>query len=44
MVIPERQSLYPKGMPSSASRVIAYAWFVWNKNYTGRPQLGWIQE
>jgi hypothetical protein len=33
----QRPSLYLKN-----SGMICYAWFVWEKGYTGRPQIDWI--
>lgn len=44
LVFCKRQNLYPKGMPNSAGGVIAYAWFIWNKIYKGKPQIDWIND
>lgn len=28
--------------PEKASKAVCYAWFVWEKGYTGKPQISWI--
>jgi len=39
----KRQTLHPPGIVVRTGGIIAYAWFVWDKEYSGRPYLDWIQ-
>jgi len=40
-----RITMFPNGIKTSnASGTIAYAWFVWDKNYEGSPQIEWIND
>lgn len=42
-VFSRRLQIWRNGVPDSrASGMIAFAWFVWEHGYTGRPELGWI--
>ncbi len=43
-VFRQRQSLYRNGVNenSSAGGMIAFAWFVWERGYSGKPMIGWI--
>lgn len=41
-VFSKRQTLTPKGFPTKKHGTITYAWFVWEKVYSGVPQLDWI--
>ena len=38
-----RQSIYKNGITTANSGLIAYAWFVWDKSYSGKPQIDWIK-
>lgn len=38
----KRVSLYKGGVKMKNSGMIAYAWFVWDKDYIGRPSIEWI--
>lgn len=38
----KRLTLTANGVPMKNSGMIAYAWFVWNKEYKGEPKLDWI--
>lgn len=38
----KRVSLYKDGVKMKNSGMIAYAWFVWDKNYVGLPTIEWI--
>lgn len=38
----KRVTLYKGGKKMKNSGMIAYAWFVWDKNYVGRPTIQWI--
>jgi len=40
----KRQKIYAKGIIGKNSGLIAYAWFVWDKNYKGKPTIEWIPE
>jgi len=39
-----RVKIYKKGIKTKNSGLIAYAWFVWDKDYKGEPTIGWINE
>lgn len=42
-VFSNRVTMYPHGDPAPKNGgTIAYAWFVWEKGYTGQPEIGWI--
>lgn len=42
-VFSKRVTMYPHGEPEPKNGgTIAYAWFVWQKGYTGQPEIGWI--
>ena len=38
----KRVSLYKGGIKMKNSGMIAYAWYVWDKNYIGKPLIEWI--
>ena len=38
----KRVSLYKNGVKMKNSGMIAYAWFVWDKDYVGKPTIEWI--
>jgi len=40
----KRQKITIRGEPMKNSSMIAYAWFVWDKEYTGKPTIEWILE
>lgn len=40
----KRQPLTIRGEEMKNSSMIAYAWFVWDKAYSGKPTLSWILE
>jgi len=40
-VFSKRQTLSPRGEVATGG-LIAYAWFVWDKSYDGKPTLDWI--
>jgi len=40
----KRQPIYKNGIIGENSGLIAYAWFVWDKNYKGEPFIEWIKE
>ena len=37
-----RVTLYKDGKKMKNSGMIAYAWFVWDRNYSGKPTIEWI--
>jgi len=39
-----RVKIYKKGIKTKNSGLIAYAWFIWDKDYQGEPTIGWINE
>lgn len=41
-VFMRRLNMTRNGEPMTGSGMIAFAWFVWEKNYIGRPMIGWI--
>lgn len=43
-VFSKRLTMYRAGIPSATDSggMIAFAWFVWEHGYTGKPTLGWI--
>ena len=43
-VFSKRQKIYAEGKIGKNSGLIAYAWFVWDKNYSGKPYLDWIND
>lgn len=38
----KRVTLYKDGVKMKNSGMIAYAWYVWDKNYDGKPTIEWI--
>lgn len=42
-VFSERITFYPSGVKRAGNGTTAYAWFVWDKEYTGPTQLAWIK-
>ena len=44
LVFSKRQTLHPEGVIVTTGGTIAYAWFVWNKEYKGHPQIDWIND
>ena len=38
----KRVTLYKDGKKMKNSGMIAYAWFVWERNYVGKPSIEWI--
>ena len=38
----KRVTLYKGGIKMKNSGMIAYAWYVWDKNYVGEPTIKWI--
>ena len=38
-----RQKIYANGIIGKNAGLIAYAWFVWDKGYTGKPTIEWIK-
>jgi len=43
-VFSKRQTLHPKDVTVTTGGTIAYAWFLWNKEYVGKPKIGWIND
>ena len=41
-VFSKRQKIYKNGDVGKNSGLIAYAWFVWDKDYNGKPTIEWI--
>jgi len=41
-VFRKRLKIYAYGKMGKNSGLIAYAWFIWDKNYTGLPTIDWI--
>ena len=41
-VFRRRLKIYANGIMGKNSGLIAYAWFVWDKNYQGLPTIDWI--
>jgi len=39
-----RQKIYANGKIGKNSGLIAYAWFVWDKNHKGEPTIEWIPQ
>jgi len=40
----KRVTLYKDGIKMKNSGMIAYAWYVWDKDYKGKPTIEWINE
>ncbi len=38
----KRLKIYKKGVVGKNAGLIAYAWFVWDKSYYGKPMIDWI--
>jgi len=38
----KRLPIYKKGIKTKNSGLICYAWFIWDKNYEGKPIIEWI--
>ena len=41
-VFKSRLTLYRDGIKMTNSGMIAFAWFVWERGYTGKPVIGWV--
>jgi hypothetical protein len=41
-IFKKRVTLTRNGEPSRNGGMIAFAWYVWEKNYKGKPTIGWI--
>jgi hypothetical protein len=41
-VFSERITFYPKGVKVTGSGTTAYAWFVWDKDHSGKTELNWF--
>lgn len=39
----DRLKIYKEGIVGKNSGLIAYAWFVWDKDYKGKPTIEWIK-
>jgi len=39
----KRVNIYKNGIVGKNSGLIAYAWFVWDKEYSGQPMVEWIK-
>jgi len=37
-----RQPMYQNGVVTTTSNAVMYAWFIWEKGFTGDPRLTWI--
>lgn len=42
LVFRKRLSMTRNGKPPRGSGMIAFAWFIWEKNYSGKPVIGWL--
>jgi len=42
LVFSNRQPMYKNGEVKYKSSAIAYAWYIWDKDYVGQPQIDWI--
>lgn len=42
LVFCRRQKIYKKGIIGKNAGLIAYAWFIWDKDYKGEPTIDWI--
>ena len=42
-VFSERITFYPKGAARAGGGTTAYAWFVWDKNYSRATELAWFR-
>ena len=41
-VFSERLNLYRNGIDNGGSGMIAFAWFVWQRGYSGKPMIEWL--
>jgi hypothetical protein len=41
-VFSNRLSLYPGDQPNRGGGSLAFAWFIWEHSYVGKPQIDWI--
>lgn len=41
-VFSKRLTMYREGKPTGEGGMLAFAWFVWEHGYTGKPTLGWL--
>jgi hypothetical protein len=41
-VFSKRLTTYREGKPTGEGGMLAFAWYVWEHGYTGKPTLGWI--
>ena len=44
LVFCKRQQVYHADKEPNGSGLIAYAWFIWDKQYSGEPTIDWIYE
>jgi len=41
-VFSKRLSMYRNGEVTEATGMLAFAWFVWDRDHCGKPELGWL--
>lgn len=41
-VFSKRLTMYREGKATGEGGMLAFAWFVWEHGYTGKPELGWL--
>lgn len=41
-VFSERLNMYRNGVINGGAGMIAFAWYVWERGYSGKPMIGWI--
>lgn len=41
-VFSKRLTMWRNGKPTGEGGMLAFAWFVWEHGYTGKPTLGWL--
>jgi len=42
LVMANRQPMYKRGIYQKASNAIAYAWYIWESDYSGLPTIDWV--
>lgn len=44
LIFCKRVNLFEGGEKKKVSGTVAFAWFIWDKNYVGKPEVEWIKE
>jgi hypothetical protein len=43
LIFENRQPMYKRGIYTNVGNAISYAWFIWIKDYNGKPVIEWLE-